>query len=73
VVELLLNKKADVNARMDTDGATALYIAAKKGHAEVVKLLLANKADVNVRSTAGDKPIDVARLHHHSDIVKLLQ
>jgi ankyrin repeat protein len=38
VVELLLEKGADVNAK-DKDGGTALMIAYVKGHKEIVKLL----------------------------------
>ena len=46
-MKILLEKKADVNARKHTDGATPLFTAAIGGHTEIVKLLLDNKADVN--------------------------
>jgi ankyrin repeat protein len=46
VVKLLLEHKADVNAK-DRDGETALHGAASRGHEALVKLLLEHKADVN--------------------------
>jgi len=73
VVKLLLDNKADVNASRTEDGGTALYYAAQEGHTEIVKLLIDNKADVNTRTRNNEKPVDVARRNHHSDIVKLLQ
>jgi len=76
VLKLLIENKADVNA-CGSCYETALYVAADEGHTEVVKLLLQNEADVNARSYYlrhfGEKPIDVARRKHHTDIVKLLQ
>jgi ankyrin repeat protein len=39
VVRLLLEKKADVNAK-DKNGQTALMLASREGHREVKKLLL---------------------------------
>jgi len=38
-----------------------------------VRMLLENKADVNARACNGDKPEDVARKNHHTDIVRLLR
>ena len=39
--------KFDINAKGEYDG-TALYLAAREGHTEVVKLLLTHNADVNI-------------------------
>jgi ankyrin repeat domain-containing protein 50 len=47
VVQLLLDKGADPNAR-DFEGATALYRAVFTGEVEVVRLLLKNGADANI-------------------------
>src|SRR5207245_5771861 len=49
VVELLLAKGADVNARA-ARGQTALMWAVAQKHPEVVKVLLAHGADVQARS-----------------------
>jgi ankyrin repeat protein len=45
VAELLLSKGADVDPICENGGAP-VHIAAKMGHAKVLKLLLQNKADV---------------------------
>jgi ankyrin repeat protein len=45
VAELLLSEGADVDPLCENGGAP-VHIAAKNGHAEVLKLLLQNKADV---------------------------
>ena len=42
----LIAQGADVNAKTHY-GANALWLAASKGHADVVKILLKNKADPN--------------------------
>ena len=48
VVKLLLEAKADIDAKAD-NGATALMMAASEGHIDIVKLLLEAKADVNAK------------------------
>ena len=74
VVEVLVDSKADVNARRTNDGTTPLYTAAYNGHEQVVKMLLDHKADVNARRTnGGERPINAARRNNHLHIVKLLQ
>jgi ankyrin repeat protein len=52
VVEALLAKGADVNAKDDL-GMTALILASGLGHREVVQLLLDKGADVNAMSKTG--------------------
>lgn len=46
----------DVNARQET----ALFLAAREGHAEIVALLLAHKVDPSMPDFRGRKPLDVA-------------
>ena len=43
VVKLLIEKGADINAR-DNSGRTALMIASKNGHTQIVELLKAHGA-----------------------------
>jgi ankyrin repeat protein len=69
VAELLVAKKAEVNAR-DDKGDTPLHSAAKYGHKEVAEFLLANKADVNAKNNSGNMPLHAAA--GFKDIVELL-
>lgn len=50
IVEKLLSKGAEVNAKTD-DGTTALIFAASGGHLAVVQKLLTAGADIHVRNT----------------------
>jgi Ankyrin repeats (many copies)/Two component regulator propeller len=52
-VKALLAANADVNAKADALGGTALMAASGNGHLEVVRALLVAKADVNAASGAG--------------------
>ena len=52
IVKLLIEKRADLNAK-NLNGDTALIRASSNCHFEVVKLLLNNGADVNVQDNDG--------------------
>ena len=68
MVELLLAKKADINAR-NKNGMTPLHYAAADDLRGVAELLLANKADVNAKDNDGRTPLDVAS----TDVAELLR
>src|SRR5258708_10419706 len=51
IVKLLLDNKADVNARDEKTGSTALMVAAFSGNNGIFQMLLDHGADVN--ATAG--------------------
>jgi len=59
VVELLLEKGADLECRSN-NGWTPLFWAAEKGHEVVVKLLLEKGADVECKSDNGRTPLSSA-------------
>ena len=67
-----LANKAEVNVR-DSGGETALYVAAQKGHQEMVELLLANKAEVNAADINGRTPLQVAMSNGHAAVAELLR
>ncbi|KAJ4857788.1 ankyrin repeats (3 copies) domain-containing protein [Trichoderma breve] len=50
VVQLLLNKSADVNSQ-DNDGWTPMHWASERGHEDVVRLLLDRGAQIGYRKT----------------------
>ena len=67
-IRALIKAGADVNVK-GTDDRTALWVAAWKGHAEIVKLLLESKADVNAANIYSATALIVAS---QTDIVKAL-
>ena len=72
VVDLLLFKKADVNAKTN-NGMTPLLVATGVWcQKAAVELLLANQADVNAKSNDGTTPLHHAALHGYKDVAELL-
>jgi len=72
IVELLIAKGADVNAKATNDW-TPLHMAALAGHKGVVEVLIAKGADVNAKNNESQKPLDIARRQNRMDIVTLLR
>ena len=70
-VQAELDKGADINAK-DEFGYTLLYLAASRGHKEIVKLLIAAGADVNAKSEDGWTPLHNATGQGYKEIVELL-
>jgi ankyrin repeat protein len=66
VVELLVARGADVNARA-AGGYTPLHLAASRGHAMAVELLLARGASPGARTDDGRSPADLATERGHAD------
>jgi ankyrin repeat protein len=71
VVQLLLEKGADVDAK-DNDGGTALHKTAGSGHEAVVRLLLEKGADVDAKSNDGWTALHWAAESGHEAVVQLL-
>jgi len=72
IAALLINKGANVNARIEEDGMTPLHGAAVSGQAAVVELLLAEDADVNAHARWGRTSLEYAIRNGHLDVVELL-
>ena len=68
VVLLLLDNKADINAKSHNEW-TPLHRAENK---EVAEILLANGAEVNVKTTDGKTPLHLAAGNGHDDVAELL-
>ncbi|KID85179.1 NACHT and Ankyrin domain protein [Metarhizium guizhouense ARSEF 977] len=71
IVELLLEKSADINAR-ESDGSTALMTAAMNRHDTVMELLLAKNADINAKNIHGRTALCMAAELGDEVIVKML-
>lgn len=54
------------------EGATALHLASRYGHAEVVEVLLPLKPDVNAATASGATALQFAAAGDHADIVAML-
>jgi ankyrin repeat protein len=80
IVELLIAKGADVNAKqqerieiVDTGGWTPLHHAAIEGHKEVAELLIAKGADMDAKNVDGETPLDLAIEENHTETTDLLR
>jgi len=60
VIRALLRAGADVNACSGVMRATALHMAARRGHVEIARALLDSGAAVNVLDRKGDTPLQRA-------------
>ncbi|XP_062221248.1 integrin-linked protein kinase 1-like [Phragmites australis] len=68
----LLDGGADPNFR-DSDGRTALHIAACEGHPDVVELLLQRGAEAAVEDQWGSTPLADAMHYQNHDVIKILE
>jgi ankyrin repeat protein len=72
LVKTFLGRGADVNAR-DTNGVTALMMAANYGHIDVVRLLLDKGADIGAKDHSGSTALMAAAVDGRAEVVKLLK
>jgi ankyrin repeat protein len=72
VVEFLISKGADVNAKDNRDGETPLFYAGDAGWKNVVELLIAKGADINARGGLGGSALESAAWLGRGDVAELL-
>jgi len=73
IVKLLLANGANIEARVKSNGTTALMLAAESGEAQTVKLLLHKGASMEARDNDGKTALDFAARSGHTDIVQILR
>lgn len=73
VVEILIGKGADINAKDQLYGDTPLHKAVWNGHIETVKFLVSKGANVNAKDKKGRTPLYYAKKRGHKDIVRYLK
>uniref|UniRef100_A0A336LJS8 CSON008456 protein n=1 Tax=Culicoides sonorensis TaxID=179676 RepID=A0A336LJS8_CULSO len=64
----LIVQGADVNYYSKEKGSTCLHVAAKFGQSSQVELLIAYGANVAALDAQGNNPIEIAKMHGHSQL-----
>ena len=72
MIEVLVREGAGVDA-LDKSGNTALHVAAKRDHKDVVELLVSEGAAVSALDKWGKTALHRAVEGGHKDVVDLLQ
>lgn len=67
----LLDRGVDINRR-DRYGQTALMLAARAGHREVVEVLIEHRAELNVTAKFGLSALMLAIVAGHPEIARIL-
>jgi ankyrin repeat protein len=72
VVRMLVRAGADVNACCGVTRATALHMAARRGHVEIARALLDSGASLGARDRKGDTPLQRAINCRKNGVAQLL-
>jgi len=71
MARLLIDNRANPNARNDND-ETPLHWAAAEGHKEIVVMLIARGAKINAAAAGGETPLRRAQAHKQDEIARIL-
>ena len=71
IVDMLIGKNSDVNAR-NTNGQSCLHYACSKNLTSIAEKLIKHGADVNARDKFGNTPLHRAASKGYNSILKLL-
>ncbi|MGA7414597.1 MAG: ankyrin repeat domain-containing protein, partial [Bryobacteraceae bacterium] len=73
VVELLLDRGAQVDAMDEESQATPLMLAASMDRTEVITVLLKRGADVKKKDKAGQTALERARKSENQEVIQMLE
>jgi len=72
VAQVLTQAGALVDANYGVSGQTPLFVAASRGHANIVELLLEQEADAHRKTPHGRDPLMIAIENEHLNVIKTL-
>ena len=73
IVELLIEKGANVNVQTDPQKYAPVHSASFGGHLETIKVLVNNGADLNLRNYRNELPIDTAKRQNQMETIKYFE
>ncbi|CAM4667454.1 unnamed protein product [Leuciscus chuanchicus] len=71
-VTTLLSKKGACPTKLDSEGKSALHVAATQGQAECLAVILAHGADVSLQDASGFTALHLAAKNNHPECAKKL-
>ncbi|XP_051956709.1 ankycorbin-like isoform X2 [Xyrauchen texanus] len=71
-VTSLISKKGASPTKLDSEGKSALHVAATRGQLECLAVILAHGADVSLQDTSGFTALHLAAKNNHPECVKKL-
>uniref|UniRef100_A0A3Q1J6Y0 Uncharacterized protein n=1 Tax=Anabas testudineus TaxID=64144 RepID=A0A3Q1J6Y0_ANATE len=71
-VASLLAKKGSSAVKLDSEGKSALHVAASRGQTDCLSIILAHGADLSITDAAGFNPLHLAAKNNHAECCKKL-